>query len=327
MNKNKSSTSVETESEECKAVVAVGLTTNDVKATPFVNSTHIYQKPKKHIITAGLPCFIFLPPSSQPKGLLLLAPGSWGGMGPGQSSEKTRGIFSLKIHTIYSEMAAVLSQEFGYLVSLFTWRKPPSRRGAPIGTLRSPQTLLEGAADVQMAGKYLRKYAATVCSNAKDLPMVLVGFSFGGPSVLAASKQTLDESSSLSSASVSLLPLAGVITIGTGFREDQGAVVFNGLDSHCCAAALSVNRIPLCLLCGLADRTVPPEWSQDIFRKSGGPKAAVWLEGASHHMISRLPAATEVLLRWVPALFESYDPATKQSKGAPWLWQSEAAVM
>lgn len=118
-------------------------------------------------------------PSGPVRGLVVLAPGSRGGMGPGQTPS-TIGKFDPAIRCIYTLLARQLSAEPGLAVCHFNWRKNPTRKGAPPGTLKSPVTLQEGASDVGLAARYLR------ATHGAALPLVLVGFSFGSPAVVAA---------------------------------------------------------------------------------------------------------------------------------------------
>ena len=117
------------------------------------------------------------------RGLIVLAPGSRGGMGPGQTSS-TIGKFDPAIRCIYPLLARHLAAELGLAVCQFNWRKCPTRKGAPPGTLKSAETLAQGAADVALAVRFLR----ATHDGSELLPLVLVGFSFGSPAVLAAAK-------------------------------------------------------------------------------------------------------------------------------------------
>lgn len=102
-------------------------------------------------------------------------------MGPGQASS-TLGSFDPRIKSIYSSLSTRLASQHSLSVCHFTWRCPPTRKGAPPGTLKSPSTLSQGARDVALAVRFLRKSA----HEGDSLPLVLCGFSFGSPAVLAA---------------------------------------------------------------------------------------------------------------------------------------------
>ena len=56
---------------------------------------------------------------------------------------------------------------------------------------------------------------------------------------------------------------------------------------------------------GLQDVTVDPRASAAIFELARGPKAAVWLRGADHHMRARFDEVVATLLAWVPALIQA----------------------
>ena len=116
------------------------------------------------------------------RGLVVLAPGSRGGMGPGQvhkGEASTIGLFDPSIRCIYTLLARHLAPQ-GFAVCHLNWRLCPTRKGAPPGTLKSPVSLLHGAGDIALAARFLR------AQHGAELPLVLAGFSFGGPSVMAA---------------------------------------------------------------------------------------------------------------------------------------------
>ena len=128
-------------------------------------------------------------------------------MGPGQTPQ-TCGKFEASIRSVYSVLAPRLARD-GLAVCHLHWRQPPTRKGAPPGTLKAPATLHEGACDIADAVGFLRGvYGA-------ELPLVLVGFSFGGPSSMAAACLAL---TSDRPAFRAFGPLAGVVTLGTGLR-------------------------------------------------------------------------------------------------------------
>ena len=87
-------------------------------------------------------------------GLIVLAPGSRGGMGPGQTPS-TIGKFSPDIRCIYTLVAKQLASR-GIATLHFTWRLNPTRKGAPAGTLKSPSQLVLGVEDISLAARFLR---------------------------------------------------------------------------------------------------------------------------------------------------------------------------
>ena len=229
------------------------------------------------------------------RGLVVLAPGSRGGMGPGQEHRgpsNTIGQFNPRIGCIYPTVARELASQ-GYAVVHLTWRLNPTRKGAPPGTLKSPAQLRLGVADIALAARYLR---AQNGKRGATLPLVLVGFSFGGPSTMAAAAlAVLDDGGVAATAAGAsgLAPLAGVVTIGCGMRVDHGgsaafkaignALVggasrarphdYGGLDSESCVDTYAAAGLPFAMIHGLADVTVDPKASATIFARARGPKA------------------------------------------------------
>jgi pimeloyl-ACP methyl ester carboxylesterase len=270
-------------------------------------------------------------PTGRPRGLVVLAPGSRGGMGPGQTPN-TIGKFSPAIRSIYSVLARKLADS-GLAMIHFTWRLNPTRKGAPPGTLKAPKTLDEGVADIACAASFLR------AAYGSALPLVLVGFSFGGPAVMAAAATALaatadaDEgdggdgdrsatgaASERGLAHSSMGPLAGVVTMGCGLRVAVGSGLeaigvqlkggaskarprdYGGTDSAACTRAFAAAQLPLLMVHGLADVTVDPKASAAIFDCATGPKVAVWLRGADHHMRSRFDELIAILSNWMSGL-------------------------
>ena len=260
------------------------------------------------------------------RGLVVLAPGSRGGMGPGQEHvgpRATIGQFNPRIRCIYPDVARALSNA-GYAVVHLTWRLNPTRKGAPPGTLKSPTQLMLGVADIALAARYAR---AQQGKRGAALPLAVVGFSFGGPSSMAAGAVAVAADGGAAAAAAGatgLTPLAGVVTIGCGMRVDhRGSAAFKaignrlvggasrarphdygGVDSESCVDAYAVAGLPLCMIHGLADVTVDPDASAAIFARASGPKAALWLEGADHHGRSRADVITATLVEWLPQLLQ-----------------------
>ena len=268
----------------------------------------------------GLRIHHYRPEGGRPRGLVLLVPGSRGGMGPGQKQE-TRGFFSPTIRSTYGALAPRLAAEHRFAVCHFTWRKPPTRAGQGRGTLKDPNTLREGVEDIGVAARFLRSLYGD------DAPLVLVGFSFGGPSSMAAAKASLTGPGGRHA----LGPLAGVVTLGTGLRTAHGGSLvklgkslrggasrsephdYGGLDSEACVDAYAAAGLPLLMAHGLADTTVDPRASQAIYGRAAGPKGAVWLSGTDHQMESRSDDLLGLLLEWVPALLAPRQPAVVQA--------------
>ena len=262
---------------------------------------HFYQAQKKPVI-----------------GLAVLAPGSRGGMGPGQTPA-TIGQFRPSVPSVYPVVARRLAEQ-GIACIHLTWRLNPTRKGAPPGTLKSPTQLMLGVEDISLAARYLR---AQHGARGVQLPLVLVGFSFGGPAVMATGALAVaDGGEEAGGMGRGVRPLHGVVTMGCGMRvSKQGSAAFqatglrlvggsskakphdyHGLDSESCVDALARAGTPLAMIHGLADVTVDPTASQTIFARAPGPKAALWLEGADHQARTRFDDIVATLLNWLPAL-------------------------
>ena len=263
--------------------------------------------------------------TKQPKGLVVLAPGSRGGMGPGQIPASV-GKFDPSIRAVYPQLAKLLNRE-GIACIHFTWRLNPTRKGAPPGTLKSPVQLLLGVEDISLAARYLR---AQQGKAGEALPMVILGFSFGGPAVMAAGALACcPDTTSLDGApGAGLSPLHGVVTMGCGMRvSKQGSQHFKdvgdrlvggasrarpreygGLDSESCVDAYARSNLPLAMIHGLADVTVDPEASATIFARARGPKAALWLRDGDHHSRNRMDVVVATMAEWVPSLLKRPRP-------------------
>jgi len=238
-------------------------------------------------------------------------------MGPGQIAA-TVGKFHPTLRSTYTVLARQLVARHVAVCHL-TWRTNPTRPGTKKGTLKAPQTLLDGVADIADAACFLRGAHA----GGEALPLVLVGFSYGGPTVMAAAAMALLPAADPLHAEA-LGHMAGVVTLGCGMRvRPQGDLVevgrqlkggasraaahegYQGCDSQGCVEAFEGAGLPLCMVHGLQDVTVDPMASAAIFELARGPKAAVWIRGGDHHMRSRLDEVVAILVDWVPALLRA----------------------
>ena len=245
-------------------------------------------------------------------------------MGPGQIQASV-GKFDPSIRAVYPQLAKLLNRE-GIACIHFTWRLNPTRKGAPPGTLKSP---------VQCArrrGYFARGAVLARAQQGKageTLPMVILGFSFGGPAVMAAGALACcPDTTSLDGApGAGLSPLHGVVTMGCGMRvSKQGSQHFKdvgdrlvggasrarpreygGLDSESCVDAYARSNLPLAMIHGLADVTVDPEASATIFARARGPKAALWLRDGDHHSRNRMDVVVATMAN-APSLLQRPRP-------------------
>ncbi|KAL1519110.1 hypothetical protein AB1Y20_003375 [Prymnesium parvum] len=243
------------------------------------------------------------PPSCAPRGLLLLAPGSRGGMGPGQAAA-TLGKFDSSLRTVYTALSHRMRAAHGLAVCHLNWRACPTRKGAPPGTLKAAATLRAAAKDPCRAGGRRALLPAGAGRGGG-------GRRRGGGEEAAIHPQDLG-------------PLAGVVSLSGGLRVAvDGSAHFieigdrlrggasrsrpkeyAGCDSESCVQSLARASVPLLLTHGLADTTVDPEASRAIFNAATGPKGILWLKGADHHYRTRSAVLLDSLSQWVPELID-----------------------
>ena len=239
--------------------------------------------------------------STAAKGLVVLAPGGKGGMGPGVPASSKHDFFSPGVPSIYSVLARRMTEE-GYAVMHFSWSRPSAWTAS---SARTPRRVRECADDVAAAAHALRvahDYSATGKGGA-PLPMVLVGFSGEAcAAVLAAATLSLG-----GSATRQIGPLAGVVCLAPSLRTNDPQMHYGGVDTVSCVDALSQAQLPLMLMHGLLDMTNDPEASALTYEASRGPKTAVFVNDADHNMLRRYDDVLSLLLGWVPGLLRRYD--------------------
>ena len=240
-------------------------------------------------------------PAGTTRGLVVMAPGSAGGMGPGQTTNHPeRYLFSPEIESIYTATAKQLASA-NFAVCALTWRTPPTRAGASPARRKMEAALRDGAHDVATAARFLRVAHEGHC-GAATLPMVLVGYCFGVPAAMAAASRALCHETGFVVA-----PLAGVVALSPALRIDGGAHEYGGHDSASSTDRLATAGVPLLIMHGLADHVLDTAHASLLFDGSRGPKAAVWLQGAGHQLIERAEDVVATLVAWVPTLFRRYD--------------------
>jgi pimeloyl-ACP methyl ester carboxylesterase len=236
------------------------------------------------------------------RGLVVLAPGGTGGMGPGQEGPShTKSLFSTHLTCIYTTLAKQLADD-GFAVCQLTWRSPPAKSPTAIQQLKLPAALREGAYDIAAAAKYLR-VAHEAESHRPSLPLVLVGFCFGAAAAAAAAARSLNGEQAFAR----MGPLAGVISLSLALRVDGPGRDYAGYDSVACAQVLGNAGVPLLIMHGLVNGTVDPSQADMLLEASPGPKAAVWLIGAGHQLIERASDVNALLSTWMSTLFRRYD--------------------
>ena len=232
------------------------------------------------------------------RGLVVLAPGSRGGMGPGQTADFPHlGLFSPEIDSIYTEVARSLAEDHGMGVAHLTWRTPPTRAGASPALRKMPAMLREAANDVAAAARFLR-VAHESQPGAATLPLVLIGYCFGAAAVMAAASRALH-----AEAGFALEPLAGVACLAISPRIDGTKHQYGGHDTVSAANTLGAHGIPLLMLHGSTDDVCDASCSQLLFEGAPGPKSLLILHGSAHNLVHRAAEAVSLLKdAWVPTL-------------------------
>jgi alpha/beta superfamily hydrolase len=117
---------------------------------------------------------------------------------------------------------------------------------------------MNGYENVMDALKYLRE--VTHNSN----PILLMGWSMGGASIIHAAKHLLDSGD---------FPLRGLITLA---GQSYGADPIKGIQG-----------VPISILHGTADTCMGPRVAESIYQMANEPKSIHFLEGAGHFMEER----------------------------------------
>ena len=236
-------------------------------------------------------------------GLIVLAPGGAGGMGPGQFELDPSPAFSAGKASLYSVLARRLA-EANFAVCHFAWRRDfPSRIEG--STPRTPGRLRECALDVAAAVQSLR----AAHDHHGPLPVVLVGYSTEAcAAVMAAAALSLDNTGYTrgGEAARDLGPIAGVLCLSGGVRTNDAVHDYGGIDTIGCLETFKANNLPVLMMHGLNDNTIEPEATALAYESARGPAAAYFVRGADHTLTSRFDAVLTQLLRWVPSLFRRF---------------------
>ena len=267
--------------------------------------------PEVRVLDHGLRIHHYRPVGKECKGIVVLAPGGRGGMGPGElspsggpgtpragsSTTTSAGLFSPNIVSVFSRLGASLTPE-GLAVCHLTWRSPPIRPGSSRDMLRKGKTLKEARLEVEAAVRFMR-LAHEPDSLSPALPLVLVGFCFGGAAALAAAATSLR-----GEWKDGLGPIIGVLGIGLAPRVEDGSPLrsYAGCDTLSCVQLLASSAVPLLLLHGTSDELVDVWAASNLFDAIQGPKAAGWLAGAEHDLTSRHEAVHQTARSWIQGL-------------------------
>ena len=253
--------------------------------------------PRLRTLENGLRCLNYVPAHGHARGLVILAPGGTGGMGPGVPAGSTD-FFSPGVPSIYSVLARRLAEE-NYAVCHFTWKVPVAFRSGRTRT--SPLRVRECADDVATAARSLR------VAHGVNLPLVLVGFSSEACAAVMAAAVLSIKRSTPSAAGVG--PLAGVVCIGMGLRTDDAKHNYAGCDTISCLDAFALVKLPVLLMHGAEDVTIEPEASALAYESARGPKAVVFVSAADHELTNRFDDVLTQMLAWIPGLFRRFSVA------------------
>jgi dienelactone hydrolase len=277
--------------------------------------------PEVRVLDHGLRVHHYRPIGKVCRGIVVLAPGGRGGMGPGElspsggqaspragsSTTMSAGLFSPSIVSVFSRLGVSLTKE-GIAVCHLTWRSPPIRLGASRELLHTVKTLREAQLEIEAAVRFMRT-VHELDSLSPALPLVLVGFCFGGAAALAAAATSLRATLPFRGpptlpVNKGLGPLAGVLGMGLALRIDDGSPTrsYADLDTFNCVPVLARAAVPLLLLHGTSDELIGATAANLLFDAIEGPKAAGWLVGAEHDLISRHEAAHQTAHAWILGL-------------------------
>ena len=277
--------------------------------------------PEVRVLDHGLRVHHYRPVGKVCRGIVVLAPGGRGGMGPGElspsggqaspragsSTTMSAGLFSPSIVSVFTRLGVSLTKE-GIAVCHLTWRSPPMRPGASRDLLHKVKTLREAQLEIEAAVRFMRT-VHELDSLSPALPLVLVGFCFGGAAALAAAATSLRSTVPVRGPPTmpenkGLGPLAGVLGMGLALRIDDGSPTrsYADLDTFNCVPVLARAAVPLLLLHGTSDELIGATAASLLFDAIEGPKAAGWLVGAEHDLISRHEAAHQTAHAWILGL-------------------------
>lgn len=273
-------------------VISAGI--HELATSPTLQSKASPTPPRLRTLPNGLKVIHYAPPSGQrPTGLVVIAAGGPGGMGPGSASQ----VFSPANQSIFSILARRLAEE-GLSIMHLTWRNP----SRPSMALRSPQRVRECADDYHTAVAALR--VASESASSIGLPLVLLAH---GPEASAAAMAAAAVHVEQTRKGFHLGPFAGVIAVAPSLRVSDDKYDYRECDTLGCLRSLATVRTPIMLIHGTDDAVSDAEATSLIFAGAKGPKAAVVLQQCDHIMMGRFDQVLVLLLSWVPNMLKRYD--------------------
>ena len=301
---------------------------------------------KRDVVVRG---WLYIPPNDDAEqhnvtpiaGLIVLAPGSGGGLGPGVT-EHPQPLANAPRASAYGAMYGRLGHELAHGVPCRNWNDclaerntkqlPPRRRAAAAGTrggkapraaankrkprhsrwarcvtfqmdwtiiprkrLRRQPMLQSAVDDCLVAARFLQR-------RWPRAPLVLAGFSFGGPAVWPAALVLLREASAASAADGDAAPLrrplAGVCSIaGSGRGGDKYAAA--GLHTRACIQSVSGGAVASLFLQGSHDKNVALQVAEYLFEAARAPACFARVNYSPHMMDCARAVAYPFFRDWV----------------------------
>lgn len=252
-------------------------------------------------VTLALPCgdcvsaFEVWPDAQRaPRAIVIFAPGSCGGMGPGLTDTASASQFDASVRSIYT-LVAERAAALGVASMIHSYREPPIDHR---NVKNSRSSLVMGVEDCMAAVQYMTR-PERVGGNAR---IILVGFSYGGAVVLGAAGKLMEDRNLRQR--ILGLALLGSATGGIWWREradDRLSTVCPSLGGlQGILSQLAGN--PVLVVHGIDDKTLPVSVARDLYMHAKEPKGLALIEGGSHRMGEAKKAVTKFLLEWLTTI-------------------------
>ncbi|XRB24947.1 phospholipase/carboxylesterase/thioesterase domain-containing protein [Pseudoscourfieldia marina] len=267
---------------------------------------------------ASLPALLYKP-KSPPCAVLVVAPGSSGGMGPGIETRhaglpvechRERAAFGSIYRRLGAELASGVAHAWDgkakqgaanllegkqAAVLHMTWRHCRGGVKWPGPALKRVESLKMSSEDMASAADYARDMFG------HDVPVVLCGFSFGGPTAIAAA-------ASLTAAGQA--PAAVVSIAGSGRGGD--AFENASLATASALASVACEGVPTLFLHGTEDKNVALDVSRYLHliasnNADAAPTTLAVVEGSAHMFDVARDIAYTALTGWLRQLLVSHD--------------------
>ena len=254
---------------------------------------------------------ILYTPIRRPDCILIMAPGSNGGMGPGidaadrglplskRTSRAARNSIYARLGASFAnsldlsfdgDVLAPQGPQFPVCAGLqISWRHCVSGAAWPKRKLKHLSSLRIAAEDIVAAVSFMRERYG-------EVPVILIGFSFGGPAVWAAAQRC---------------EVHGMIALASSARGGE-RFEHAGLDTEAGIRAAVHRNLPVLWLHGLADRNVDPAVTahfsslaerQQETAATTSELAVIMIRACGHMFDSSRILAYQVLRAWLISIF------------------------